>query len=138
MFIVPNNSEVIILQYMLNIKNPENLVMKLYVNDVTPDNQSTESTFIEVTAGYAPINLTPNSWFVVGGLTAQAEYQTVTWKFNHAIGNVFGYFVTRSVGGELMWAERFEKGPFNIKTAGDEIQITPRLALKNKVDYIDE
>ena len=75
---------------------------------------------------------------VIGGRPSQAEHQLVTWEFDRELGNIYGYFVTRENGGELMWAERFEKGPFNIKTAGDKIQLTPRLTLRNKVEDVED
>jgi hypothetical protein len=76
------------------------------------------------------ISLTPGSWSVISGNPSQAEHTEVTWTFSGAAGNVYGYYVTRDIGGELLWAERFTNGPFNITTNGDEIKITPRLTLE--------
>jgi hypothetical protein len=129
--VVPNNSEVLMLQYILNISNPQNLVIRLYANDVIPDENSTQATFVEVSGGgYTSTNLVPGSWSIIAGSPSQAEHTEVTWVFTGAIGPVYGYYVTRAVGGELMWAERFTNGPFNINTNGDEIRITPRLTLE--------
>lgn len=132
--VVPNASEVIMLNYILNIDAPENLSIRLYANNVIPDENSTVATFTEVANGLGyttgGISLTPGSWSVISGNPSQAEHTEVTWTFSGAAGNIYGYYVTRDTGGELMWAERFTNGPFNITTNGDEIKITPRLTLE--------
>ena len=132
--VVPNASEVIMLNYILNIDAPENLSIRLYANNVIPDENSTIATFVEVANGLGytngGISLTPGSWSVISGNPSQAEHTEVTWTFTGAAGNIYGYYVTRDTGGELMWAERFTNGPFNITTNGDEIKITPRLTLE--------
>ena len=132
--VVPNGSEVIMLNYILNIDAPENLSIQLYANNVIPDENSTVASFTEVANGLGyttgGISLIPGSWSVISGNPSQAEHTEVTWTFTGAAGNVYGYYVTRDTGGELMWAERFTNGPFNITTNGDEIKITPRLTLE--------
>jgi len=132
--VVPNGSEVIMLNYILNIDAPENISILLYANNVIPDENSTVATFTEVANGLGYTtggqSLTPGSWSVISGNPSQAEHTEVTWTFTGSAGNVYGYYVTRDTGGELMWAERFTNGPFNITTNGDEIKITPRLTLE--------
>jgi hypothetical protein len=132
--VVPNASEVIMLNYILNIDAPENISIRLYANNVIPDENSTVATFTEVANGLGYTtggqSLTPGSWSVISGNPSQAEHTEVTWTFTGAAGNIYGYYVTRDTGGELMWAERFTNGPFNITTNGDEIKITPRLTLE--------
>lgn len=132
--VVPNASEVIMLNYILNKDAPENISLLLYANNVIPDENSTEATFTEVASGLGyttgGISLTPGSWSVISGNPSQAEHTEVTWTFTGAAGNIYGYYVTRDTGGELLWAERFSNGPFNITTNGDEIKITPRLTLE--------
>lgn len=132
--VVPNASEVIMLNYILNIDAPENISILLYANNVIPDENSTVATFTEVANGLGYTtggqSLTPGSWSVISGNPSQAEHTEVTWTFTGAAGNIYGYYVTRDTGGELLWAERFTNGPFNITTNGDEIKITPRLTLE--------
>ena len=135
--VVPNDSEVIMLQYITNNDAPENISIRLYINAVTPDESSVVGTFTEVLneAGYTTggTSLTPASWTIVSGNPSQAEHTEITFAFTGALtapGDVYGYYVTRDTGGELMWAERFTNGPFNITTNGDEIKVTPRLTLE--------
>lgn len=99
--VVPNNSEVTMLQYILNITSPENLVIHLYANDVTPDETSVTATFTEVTGGgYASISLTTGNWTIVASNPSQAEHTEVVWTFTGSVGLVYGYYVTRATGGE--------------------------------------
>ena len=136
--VVPNSSEVIILQYITNNDAPENISMRLYANDITPNDGSTTASFIEVIeGGYAVRSLSPNGWTIVSGTPSQASYAELTWSFTGPVGNVYGYYVTRDTGGEVLWAERFTTGPFNVKTAGDEIKVLPRLTLRQR-DHNDE
>ena len=132
--VVPNASEVIMLNYILNIDAPENISIRLYANNVIPDENSTVASFTEVADGLGYTtggqSLTPGSWSVISGNPSQAEHTEVEWLFTGAAGNIYGYYVTRDTGGELLWAERFTNGPFNITTNGDEIKITPRLTLE--------
>ena len=132
--VVPNSSEVIMLNYVLNIDAPENISILLYANNVIPDENSTVATFTELANGFGYTtggqSLTPGSWSVVSGNPSQGEHTEMTWTFTGAAGLVYGYYVTRDTGGELLWAERFTNGPFNIQTNGDQIKITPRLTLE--------
>lgn len=128
--LVPNDSESIILQYIINNNTPEDLVVCLYANDVTPDEDSTVETFTEVTgSGYSPQKLIPRNWKVTSGKPSIAEYEEIVWTLTATIGAVYGYYIIRETGGELMWAEYFPKGPFMIKTNGDEIRVKPVITL---------
>ena len=119
------------LQYLTNNDAPENLVIHLYANDVTPNENTTTATFTEVAGGgYSSQALTPGSFSIVTGSPSQAEHTEITWTFTGAVGNVYGYYVTRQTGLETMWAERFSNGPFDIQTNGDQIKITPRITLE--------
>jgi len=132
--VVPNASETIMLQYITNNDAPENISILLYSNNVIPDESSTEATFTEVTNGLGyttgGISFTPASWSITTGNPSQAEYLEVTWTFTGVKGNIYGYYVTRDTGGELLWAERFSNGPYDIQTNGDEIKVVPRLTLE--------
>lgn len=132
--VVPNDSEAIMLRYITNNDAPENLVIRLYSNNFTPIETSVVGNFTEVTGGgYTEMSLIPASWTIITGNPSQAEHTEITWTFTGATGaggNVFGYYVVRAVGGELMWAERFSNGPFEITVNGDEIKVVPRLTLE--------
>lgn len=132
--VVPNASVAIILQYITNNDAPENLVIRLYSNNFTPSETSTVVNFVEVTGGgYVQQNLISSSWTITTGVPSQTKHTEIRWTFTGATGtdgSVFGYYVVRATGGELMWAECFSKGPFKISVSGDEIKIVPRLTLE--------
>ncbi len=134
MLIVPNSSEAIILGYMLNIMDPQDLVIRLFANNIIPADEDTVVSFQEVQgSGYQPQDLVPSSWTIVSGNPTEAKHREITWEFDKELGNVFGYYITRKDTGELMWAERFKDGPYPIDTRGDKIKVTPKLKLNNFV-----
>lgn len=130
--VYPNNCESITLQLLVNkITTTENLVLRLYSNDVTPSETSTAGTFTEASgSGYAAKTLTGASWTVSGTSPTAITYAEQTFAFTGALGNVYGYYYTRASTGDLIAAERFSGAPQNIQYNGEEIRITPILTLK--------
>jgi septal ring factor EnvC (AmiA/AmiB activator) len=43
--------------------------------------------------------------------------------------NVYGYYVNRTTGNTIGWAERFSDGPYQITNNGDQIKVTPNFTL---------
>jgi len=129
--VVPNSAEVLILGYILNKNAPTELNIKLYANDIIPSEADTVSTYVEVSGGgYVEKQLTAASWSISAGNPSTSEHPQVPWVFSGVAGLVYGYYVVRRTGGELLWAERFTNGPYNIAQNGDEIRVTPRLNLE--------
>ncbi len=54
-----------------------------------------------------------------------------TFTFTGALGNVYGYYLTRASGGELIYAEIFSNGPYDIQNNGDTITVTPQISAAN-------
>jgi hypothetical protein len=128
--LVPDVSEIILLKNFLNIEAPQELVVRLYSSDTTPSDTDTAATYTEVAGGgYAPIALNPLNWVLTPGTPSDAAYPQLTFAFSGAIGNVYGYFVTQFDSGSIMWAERFDGGPYNIANNGDEIRIAISITL---------
>lgn len=126
--VVPNVGEGRMLKAIVNHTAPENLVLKLYTNNVTPGETDTAGTYTEAAGfGYAPITLTGSSWSVVEGTPSEVSYAQQTFTFTGALGNVYGYFVVQVTSGILMWAERFSDAPNNVANNGDQIKVTPKL-----------
>lgn len=116
--VVPNASEV----EMLKAITQQNLILKLFSNNVTPAETDTVSTYTEVSGGgYSEKNLNNNTWAYNGGDPSSATYPQVTFEFNSAVGLIYGYYVIKSTG-ELMWSERFTTQP-NIPSGGGAINI---------------
>jgi hypothetical protein len=125
-------AEVIALRNFLNNAAPQNLILRLYSNNRSPAKSDVAGDYTEVSGdGYSSVTLTPEDFVFSPGDPATAAYPQVTYTFTGAAGNVYGYFVTRATGGELILANRFSNAPINIANNGDEIRITLTLTLNN-------
>ena len=106
--LVPDASEIIMLSNFLNKTASEDLVLRLYSNNKTPAEADTEISYTEVAGGgYAAENLTASSWTITPGAPSDGAYPQVIFTFTGAVGNVFGYYITQTTSGKLMWAELF-------------------------------
>lgn len=129
--LVPNNGEGDGLQYFVNRATPENLVLRLYTNNITPSETDTAATYTEASgSGYSAITLTGASWGSPSeGSPSVIAFPEQTYTFSGALGNVYGYYMTRAISGRIALAERFTSGPFNITTSGDQIKLTVQITL---------
>jgi len=128
--LVPNRGEQSVLELLTNKRAVENLTLKLYVNNVTPAEGDTASTYTEMsTQGYAAINLVAGSWTVTAGAPSDATYTQQTWTFDGTGGltQVYGYFLVGTTSTLLYWAEKFSDGPYPISNNGDKILLTPKI-----------
>jgi hypothetical protein len=129
--VVPNTSEIIIMENFLNVAAPQDLVLKLYSSNTTPAETSTAADFTETTGGgYSDAALVAGNWTITGGGPTSAAYPEIVFSFDGAAGNVYGYYVVQSVSGNLLWAEQFAGAPLNIQNNGDEIRITLQITLE--------
>jgi len=128
--LVPNNGEGDMLSFIVNKSSPENLVLRLFTNDVTPSEADTAATYTEaIGSGYSAITLTGASWTITEGSPSTASYAEQTFTFTGALGNVYGYYLTRATSGRIAFAERFSAAPFAIATNGDQIKVTVQITL---------
>jgi hypothetical protein len=129
--LVPNDGEVDALSYYVNKSAPQDLVLRLFTNNITPAETDTAATYTEASGGgYAAITLTGANWTVTAGNPSTAAYAQQVFTFTGALtGNaqVYGYFLTRAASGKLAHAERFSDGPYAIANNGDQIKITPQI-----------
>lgn len=71
----------------------------------------------------------PTGSSLVWRISSAATYAQQTFTFTGALGNVYGYYLNRTTGTDLMVAERFSDGPYNITANGDQIKVTPLISL---------
>lgn len=129
--VIPNVGEVVLLSNMLNKVAPQNTVLHLYSNNLTPDENTVIGDITEVTStGYSAITLTSSSWTVAtGGGVATASYAQQTYNITTS-ATVFGYYITNT-SGDLLWLERFSAAPFQLPGSGGQILITTQISLNS-------
>lgn len=127
--LVPDTGETLALKNFLNHTAPQDQLLKLFVNNVTPAEGDTAASYTEMsTQGYASKALTGTSWVVTPGAPTSAAYAQQTWTFDGTGGStvVYGYYVVQASSGVLMFAERFGTPP-TIVNNGDQIKVTPTI-----------
>lgn len=129
--IIPTASENKLLEFMLGKSVPGDQILKLYVNNITPADADVAATYTEMsTHGYVAKTLLKANWTVAQNAgVAEAVQAAQTWTFTAAAAvTVYGYFVTDTTSGLLVWSERFTTGKV-IQFAGDQIIVTPKITL---------
>ncbi len=127
---VPDVGENIALEALVNKTAPQNLLLKLYSNNITPADSDTHTTYTEATfIGYAAITLTGATWSAAsGGTIAYSAQQTFTRSSTGASENIYGYYIVQATSGTLVWSERDASAPFVITNNGDQVKITPTIS----------
>jgi len=126
---VPNVGENRILEAMVNRTAPENLSLRLFINNITPSDTDTAATYTVATfPGYANITLTGASWNAAsGGSITYGSQQTFACT-GTATDDVYGYYIVQVTSGILLWSERDAAAPFAIRNNGDQVRITPTIS----------
>lgn len=129
--IVPSAAEKTMLDFTLGVTVPGNQTLKLFVNNVTPDDTTVEGGLTEMsTLSYAAKTLTKTSWTTVAGSSGQpatSTYATQTWTFTPGTPvTVYGYYIIDSTSGKLLWVELFA-APKVVQNDGDQIIVTPTI-----------
>lgn len=130
--VLVNQGEDIFLKAGVNKTAPQDLVLKLFKNNVTPGETDTEATYtVADFSGYANVTLTGASWTATPGAPSQVTYaqQSFTSDADQATQQIYGYFYVQASSGLLVAAERFSDGPYPISFLGDVVKITPKITL---------
>lgn len=113
----------------------EPLTIKLFVNDLVPEDGELERDYVELDGhGYADVGLDPAQWLTTPGdggeEPALAVYPKVSWVFTAGPAvAVWGYFVVYTNSQRLAWSERFAR-PQVIEFSGDNISVIPTFRLR--------
>jgi hypothetical protein len=126
----PDTGENLALEALVNKTAPQNLVLRLYSNNVTPSDTDVTGTYTEATfPGYAAITLAGASWnAAAAGSIAYSAQQTFTRSSTGAAENIYGYYCTQLASTTLMYSERDASAPFAVTNNGDAIKITPSIS----------
>ena len=129
--IVPNEGELVLLDYMLRLTtNNDEQVLRLFQNDVTPDQDTTDGTFTEANfQGYESVTLVRGDWDAATtnqSGRAESRYSNAPLTFTcTGTGNtIYGYWVeTADPSPTVLYAQKFD----NMKPMGngDSLNINP-------------
>lgn len=129
--LVPSASEKLLADFMLGVAVPGNQQMKLFINNVVPDDNTVNATLTEMsTLGYVAKTLTKTAWTNTAGAVgfpATGVYAAQTWTFTAGTAvTVYGYWVIDVTTGLMLWVESFAS-PKIVQNTGDQIIITPQI-----------
>ena len=128
--VAPDEGEILLLQYIVNMTAATDPVLHLYNNtDLTVDEAVTIGDITEASAtGYAAITLTGGSWTTTQSVgVTTAEYSEQTFAFTTG-ASLYGYYVT-DTSNNLLWLEEFSGAPFTLPSGGGTIAITSNITL---------
>jgi hypothetical protein len=111
-------------------------VLRLFKNNLTPDNTSVLADFTEADfTGYSAITLTGGSWTTTQGNPSTGAYaqQTFSSSAAQAVQTIYGYYITRTSTGRVWYYERFATAR-TIQGATDTIKVTPNVKYKDSSD----
>lgn len=138
-----NQGEILALELLANKETSlENLVLRLFKNDVdsglsvAQKEALTEADFTQADfTGYAAVTLTGATWTSTPGDPGEIAYpeQVFASTAAQAAQQIFGWYLTRVTGGELVMYEYFNS-PITIENDGDQIRITPKLTAQDTID----
>ena len=134
--VVPNVGEEEFLKRILNITSDTQVFVKLFINDYVPIETSVAADFTEsVDASYVtyiPFEIAGNSWTITQGDPTEAVFNGTGGDIDFPFAStetVYGYFLTNNTG-NLLWAERFTDGPYNILVDGGVVHVIPKMSLE--------
>lgn len=108
----------------------------LYTNDLALSKGFDPSLLTEATfSGYTRLTLILGNWttppVIDSDGNASSYYPQQTFTKSGVTGNatIFGYFFGRISTHEILFAQRFDDGPFAMTADGSFIRVTPRYAV---------
>jgi hypothetical protein len=137
MILVPNVALLKILELIFKDTSPVNQTLRLFTNDLTPDEDTVLTDFIEMSGlSYAVITLTRSEWTAaLSGGVPTIENLEKTFTFTQGTpATIYGYYVTFNDGSDrLLYCERFD-GPSTVGATGDDtIKIVPKVTQKTEI-----
>lgn len=130
-----NMGEIDILSYFVNKSTPENIKVKLFVNNMIPKKDYTVHNFIELNPGfYDDVLLNPDNWQVQLAQLENIQMNVITYTdilFNVKgyVGKIYGYYGIGVTSGKLKFYSAFDK-PYDINVEGASLKTTINLIIK--------
>ncbi len=140
--VIPNAAEILWLKHGLGAPRSAFQFLQLYVNDVTPDEDSIASTFTEASGGgYVERSIQPSLWTVVLIFDGAEATQSPVLKFtfNGPLDNndtIFGWYIVEQffggVGQESLLAAERLLVPFTPVNSGDILTLPIKFEMTNR------
>lgn len=110
------------------------LSLKLYKNDYTPVDGSTEANFVEADfPGYSDFDMaSAEDWTIVPGAPTEGSLPQKHFEANAEVSpaqTMYGYYFVVTSTGNYVWGERFDE-PRIISQSGDYLNVTPKIQLR--------
>jgi hypothetical protein len=133
--VIPSSGKLELLDKMLKdaLSDDENYILKLFINDVIPNESSVVDTFVEANfTGYSSKTLTRAGWKAAAIVAnkAQSNYSQQSWTCGLTGNTVYGYYLIGSNSNVLLWAERFDSPRVLVNT--DTLNVTPVFTLNSE------
>ena len=130
MIVIPDSGGI---QLLYDLLEQAVTVYHLFTNNVNLTQSTALTDFVEASwPAYKPATVT--SWApaltVAGRAVAQADPTSWTRGVGGTAKMVYGYYVTDTVGGPLIWAEVRPQGPLRMQFPSDQVMILPQLTLR--------
>jgi len=131
-------------EFLLKLLLDQGVVLRLFTNNYTPIDASTENNFVEANfSGYAAKTFNnANDWTITPGAPTTAELAIQTFEANNNLVPevyIYGYWFSLASNNLALWAEKFVDSnnnnnidPRMLLINGDYIKILPKLNLKKE------
>lgn len=127
--LVPDEGANAALEIITNKTAAQDLVLRLFQNDVTPAAGDTEASYTTATfSGYADITLTGASWGAAAARTIAYALQTFTHDGGGTANSIYGYILLQTTSGIVVGGERAATAPITMGVLNDKIEITPAIS----------
>jgi len=133
--VTPNAGELELLDKMLKdaLTADENYLLKLYQNNVTPNDNSVTNSFTQANfTSYAARTLTRAGWSSASDSAGKAStaYAQQSWTCGATGNTVYGYYVEAATSGVTLWAERFATS--RVLADGDVLNLSLNFTLNKE------
>ena len=123
------------LSTMVGKHKPENLILKLFTNDIVPKPNRQQDQFTEATPlTYRYALISPDMWEIKKIKIDEEETMTLScnikFEFSGWANDIYGYYAIGETSGILKFYSRFDES-YSISTEGGSITVNVNLLLKN-------
>lgn len=132
--IVPDEGEIRLLDMLVNAVGMTNVRLRLFQNNITPDQDSVYATFTIATfSGYADTTPAMGAASTVShkGKIVDGSARNFTHNGGGTANTIYGYYVVDTGTSKVLWAERFSSSQ-SMAANGDNIAITLAFTLNSE------